>query len=556
MSMRTIRGGDRTGGGSSLKLWRTTLASVLLCASVCGQPPTDPKATTEAPVDPYGRTTPRGTVLGFLAASRSGDYARASLYLNTPQRGEAAQTLAKHLSTVVDRRLPAHLNQLSDKPEGSVSFEVNQDLVGVIETASGSFEIVVERVNIEKGGSVWLFSRGTLKSVPQLYEETEAVSIDDILPPFLVETRLLGVALFEWLAILVGLPLVYLGAVLLDRLLSPLAGRVRRKWKHSSTLPDPDILPAPIRLLLVALTIRLVLAKVDLPLLARQFWTSTAYVITVGAAIWLFISLNGVVESYLRRRLDRGDRRGAVSFIRFARRTADLLVIFVGLIVVVYYFGLNPTAALAGLGVGGIAVALAAQKTLENVIGGMSVIFDSSVHMGDLLRVSGTQGVVEDIGLRSTRIRTFERTVVSVPNGQLATVSVENLSLRDKFWFHHVLSLRLETTGAEVRIVLAGIGTLLAEEPVVETETFRVNFIGVGASSLQLELFAYLFAHDYRGFLKRQEELLLRIMDVVERSGARIAYPSQTMYVADRSAAGRSRPSSPIKAAAGSNQRL
>jgi small-conductance mechanosensitive channel len=122
---------------------------------------------------------------------------------------------------------------------------------------------------------------------------------------------------------------------------------------------------------------------------------------------------------------------------------------------------------LAGLGVGGIAVALAAQKTLENVIGGTSIIFDGAVRVGDLLKVGETLGTVQDIGLRSTRLRTFDRTVFTVPNGQIANVSLENLSLRDSFWFHHILGLRYETTVGQMRSVMHRITGLLENYPLV-----------------------------------------------------------------------------------------
>ena len=98
----------------------------------------------------------------------------------------------------------------------------------------------------------------------------------------------------------------------------------------------------------------------------------------------------------------------------------------------------------------GIAIALAAQKTLENVVGGVSLIFDRALHVGDFLKLGDTLGTVQDIGLRSTRIRTLDRTMVSVPNGQIANVSLENLSLRDKFWFHHILGLRYGTTSSQM----------------------------------------------------------------------------------------------------------
>ena len=152
--------------------------------------------------------------------------------------------------------------------------------------------------------------------------------------------------------------------------------------------------------------------------------------------------------------------------VRLLRRTVDLLVIFGGLLAMLRHFGVNLTPALAGLGVGGIAVALAAQKTLENVIAGASLIFDQAVRVGDSLKMGDVLGTVEHIGLRSTRIRTLDRTLVSVPNSQIANVSLESLSARDKFWFHPVVGVRYETTPRQLRTVVDGIRRLLDEHPV------------------------------------------------------------------------------------------
>jgi MscS family membrane protein len=405
--------------------------------------------------------------------------------------------------------------------------------VGTIETADGSFDILVERLDRAAGGPIWLFASETLKFIPELYDDVEGMTLQDVLPALLVDTKILSIPLFEWLAVLVGLPVLYFLGVLLNRLLSPLAAKILTRLYKQSGLRNPEFLPPPVRLLAMALIIRWTLSKVDLPLLARQFWSSLAYVITLSACVWLLISLNGWVERRLRVRLELSQRTGARSLLGFARRTADLLVVLLGILIGVYYFGLNPTAAIAGLGVGGIAVALAAQKTLENIIGGISLIFDKSVQMGQFLQVGGTLGMVEDIGLRSTRIRTLDRTVVSVPNGQLAILTVENLSSRDKFWLHSRLNIRFETTSSQMRSVLAGISQLLADNHIVEPESVRVNLLSFGASSLEVEIFAYLFADNVPHFLKLQGELLLQIMEIVDAAGAQIALPSQTMYFAD-----------------------
>jgi MscS family membrane protein len=188
----------------------------------------------------------------------------------------------------------------------------------------------------------------------------------------------------------------------------------------------------------------------------------------------------------------------------------------------------NPTAALAALGVGGIAVAFAAQKTLENVIGGVSLIFDQAVRVGDSLKVGESQGTVEDIGLRSTRIRTPDRTVVIVPNGQIANMTLENFSSRDKFWFHPIPALSYRTTSTQMSTALEGIRSLLEESPHLETTSVRVRFLRFGLSSLDVEIFAYVLARDWNQFLKIQEFLLLRIMDCIESSGVQFAFPLQT----------------------------
>jgi MscS family membrane protein len=399
-------------------------------------------------------------------------------------------------------------------------------------------DIVVERVDRNGNGPLWLFSSKTLAAVPDLYEQANTVAVENVIPGVLVRNRIGHVPLFELLALFLGLPLLYLIPTLVNRLLSPIAGRARRYMGKNADLADPQVLPKPVRLLLMALTIRWALSKVALPLLAREFWSGTATVVLIAASVWILILLNGAVENIIRRRLVRVEQSGATSVLRLGRRAMDLLWLVAGILACLHHFGVNLTAALAGLGVGGIAVALAAQKTLENVIGGISVIFDQTVRVGDRVKVCDKDGFVEDIGLRSTRIRTDDRTVVSVPNGQLAMVILENISLRDKFWFHHALRLRYETSASTMRAILDGVKTYLAQDMRVERGSVRVRFISFGASSLDVEIFAYIFAGDWAQFLETQQELLLDIMDNVQRAGASMALPSQTLYLATSKAPG------------------
>jgi MscS family membrane protein len=468
-----------------------------------------------------------------LIAARKGDDELAAQYLNTHLQGKPAADLARQLFVVIDRRLPPRLNELSDKPEGSLSnlLKPDQELVGTISSVNGNVDIFVERVDGGNSGSVWLFSSKTLDSIPDLYEESNVASLHDVLPGFLVNTRFAGIALFEWVAVLVGMPLFYFLAVLLNRLLNPLMGLLRRRLYRKPDLPNPEVLPRPIRLLLLALLIRWIISKVNLPLLARQFWSSTVSFILIAGCVWLLIHLNAWGEELINRRLRRRNITGATSILRLGRRVIDLLVIFVGLLLTLYHFGVNPTAELGALGVGGIAVALAAQKTLENIVGGISLIFDQALRAGDVIKVGDTQGTVVDIGLRSTRIRALDRTMVSVPNGLIANLTVENFSSRDKFLFHPILSLHCGTTSLQMHTVLDHIRRLLEESQQLEPDTVRVRFLRFGPSSLDVEVFAYILARDWSQFLEIQERLLLGITECIESAGVQIAIPFQTIRV-------------------------
>jgi MscS family membrane protein len=507
---------------------------VLSWAPISGQgsaqTPSTP-AQTDVPKDALGRSTPRGTVLGFLSAARKGEYQLARQYLDTPLREPAAEQLADQLFVVLDARLPARLTQLSDAPEGSRSNPLapNDELIASIGEGN-PVDIVLQRVERKDVGSIWLFSSRTLGRIPALYQEVLESRAGGALPGFLTKTRLAGVPLFEWLAIICGLPFLYFLISLVNRLLRPLAKVLSRQVFKESNFLARNALPTPARLLLFSLLARWLAAALPLSLLPRQMLSNVTALLTIAATAWLLMRLGEEVETHLLGRLGTANT-AAISLLRVGRRFADILIIFVALFATLRHFGIDPTPALAGLGVGGIAVALAAQKTLENVIAGASLIFDQALRVGDSLKVGEIVGTVDHIGLRSTRIRTLDRTVVSIPNSQIANASLETLSARDKFWFHPIVTLRYETTADQMRAIIRDIRRLLTTHNSVSHESVRVRFIRMAASSLDVEVFAYVFATDWSQFLEIQEGLLFSITDIVTAAGTAIAFPSQTMYV-------------------------
>ena len=493
-----------------------------------------PAAAPAEAGDNLGRESPRGTVIGFLNAARSGDDYLAAQYLDVKLPREAAESLARQLFVVLDARLSARLSLLNSAPGGSRANPLapDQEIIGTISAAGGRVDVSLARVS-RRGTSpaIWLFSKETLEAVPALYEEISRVSIDTFLPEFLTRTRVAGIRLFEWLSVLLGLPLLYLLTVLLNGLLTRVIAALWHRVRGAPNRSPRELLPVPLRLLLLAATMHWLAVRVQLPILARQFWLATASLVGIAAAVWLGLRLNGAIEQYVRRRSPRTAAAAVTSLLRLARRIADVLVVFTGVLVMLRRLGIDVTPALAGLGVSGIAVALAAQKTLENVIAGVSLIFDGAVSQGDFLKVGDAEGTVDHVGLRSTRIRTLDRTIVSVPNSQIANMSLETLSARDKFWFHPVVGLRYQTTARQLREVVTGIRRMLVANETVDPESVRVRFVRLGAFSLDVDVFAYIAAHDWNQFLEIQEQLLFSVIDVVQQAGTEVAFPSQTLYV-------------------------
>ena len=525
---------------------RWAAVSVLMLASLLGhadaQAQTPATAAPEKPPaqasrDPLGRDTPRGTVLGFLSAARRGETEIARQYFNSGGTGADSSELTNQLFLVLDTRLPARVSQISDAPEGSRAnpLRPDQEIVGAIRSGRRDVEILLERVTPRGGAPIWLFSQETLASVPVLYEEL-TLGWGRLLPRFLVANRMGGIRLFEWMTVLLGLPVLYLLTVLLNRLLTPAIRWLWRRLASRPTLSARDALPVPVRLLILAFAIRWLLTDLPLSLPVRQFWSNVAGLLLIGGIVWLLVLLNGEVERYIHRHFPRATVPAAATLMRLLRRMVDCLLIFAGMLLILRHFGVNLTPALAGLGVGGIAVALAAQKTLENVVAGASLVFDQAVRVGDFLKMGDVQGTVEHIGLRSTRIRTLDRTVVTVPNGQIANVSLETMSERDKCWFHPVVGVRYDTLPQQLHAVVDGIRRLLDQHPLVDRPSIRVRFFRLAASSMDIDVSAYVFARDWNHFLEIQEQLLFGVTEIVEAAGTELAFPSLSIYLPDATA--------------------
>jgi MscS family membrane protein len=493
-----------------------------------------PVPAKQATQDPLGRDTPSGAVFGFLQAAQAGNYSTAAQYLQMTNAKRLSQgdELATKLKVVMDRAFAGNLRRISNQSEGTPQEDVPLDRqrVGALSAGEVEADLDLVRVSDPGGARIWLFSSETLSKVPDLYDQLQVRQAENRLPGFLVRNQLLGMPIWQWLSILIGVPLAA-GAGWLA--LQSLALLRYLSWRDRSQ-PRKVVWSAisnPIWLVLGAGIHSILVRYIRLPLLQRHYYQiAIGIVFIIGFNLLLWRVLQQMTR-HVRASAIYGGRRGAASLMLLGERVLKVMIFILAIFLILSTLGFNMTTALAGLGIGGIAIAFAAQKTLENLFGGVSLLGDDVILIGDVCRFGDRVGTVEDISLRSTRIRTPDRTELSIPNGSLATMNVENLSRRDKILFNTKLGLRYETSADQLRYVLAQIRRLFYEHPKVETDGARIRFIGYDNSSLTLEVFCYVLTRDGAEFLAIQEDLLLRMMDIIEASGTSLALPSRTLYL-------------------------
>ena len=488
-------------------------------------------AATHTSTDPLGRDNPQSTVVSFLQECRVQDYRQAMSYLDlhalpVSQRAAEGPVLAKQLEQLLNRNVEFDAGSLSRNPNGR-SGTGSPELVATFSDEGQSYQLYLERVQLRPDTWVWEFSSSSVALIPQLYTLVGESAFERRLPALLVSFTLLDTPLWRWLALILLLILLVALSSLLSRALLFMA---RPMWRRVSAYIHTELLDAligPFRLLVIVAGFRAGMEVVGPSALSRLYLNRLLVILFAAGVAWVAMRLLDVATDRICFDLASGPCNLSSSVLPLVNKTAKGAIFFLAITAILSGLGYNTTTVLAGVGVGGLAVAFAAQKTLENLFGGIAVISDRPVLVGENCRFGDRTGTVEAIGLRSTRIRTPDRTLLSVPNSQFSTITLENLSRRDKIWFHPKLALVRETTPAQIRQVLDSVSKLLASDSKVDSGSISVRFTTVGAYSLDLDVSAYILTSSDDEFSRVQQELLLRILETVAAAGVGLAFPTQ-----------------------------
>ncbi len=250
---------------------------------------------------------------------------------------------------------------------------------------------------------------------------------------------------------------------------------------------------------------------------------------------WAIISLFDALRDYLFN-YNKLNKQHSKELSAFGIRVAKWIFITIGISMVLHNWGVNVTGIFASLGLGGLAFALAAKDTASNLFASIALLLDNSITKGEWVKVAGVEGVVELVGMRTTKIRSFEKSLFTIPNHLIANNPIENFSRRGVRRIKMNIGLTYETRSEQIETIVQEIREMLQEHPkIAQKETLLVNFNNLGESTLDIFIYAFTNTAQWNHYLEIREDINIKIIKIVEKNHSDFAFPSQSLYITNPS---------------------
>jgi len=482
--------------------------------------------------------TPQQALVALYSAFRMGDPESAALYLDLRYVPESLEevppvNIARGLLFIFSQQNVLDLTRISSEPEGSLDDGLPEDLeqFGTVSLSDEVIPVYLQRIEEADGTLVWRVSNATVVRTPDMWDELGYSDLNVWLSQVLPEFYVLGMGNFQVAILLATAIGGWFITGWISVLIAGLGGRFSNPWQHALS----RFLRVPLRLILYVALIRIVIANLGLSVIAKAYLQSSPLEYLV--AVILAFGLLNLYRDYKIRQLEL---QGDVEYVALIKPVVVIVRIIVATTAALMWAdqaGFNVSTLIAGLGVGSLAVALAAQKTLENVIGAITLYTARPIRPGDWCRFGDIQGTVEEIGLRSVTLRTLNRTLVTVPNSMFSSADIENFSVRDRIRFFKLLELQMPTPD-QLRAILGEFRTLFASHPMVRQDTVSIRLADIEAATAVIRLDGGIMTRDYQEYLAVAEDLNLRIIEIVHQNGAIFSGPGQVLQIRDFQQAG------------------
>lgn len=460
---------------------------------------------------------------------------------NESVRLEKGRELAVQLMRVLNRTKYVRFNEIPLGEDIQV-YHLLEDPVG---------DLTLRPSRIEDSGLMaWRFTADTLDAIPKLYDfYRDAPLVPELRKedlPQLASLRLrdairrhmpflLGESFYlenwQWLGLL-GIVLAGMAA---SRLVTFLLILSIRGWFTRSRLTldakkEKDFV-RPIRVAIMSWVWLLGLSTLGLPPSALLYLALGAKTITAVAAAWAAYRLVDILGEFLGEKAARTDNKFDDLLVPFLTRTLKVFVVVFGIVVVAETLELDYKSVLAGLGIGGLAFALAAKDTVANVFGSLTVVLDRPFQIGDWIVVNGAEGSVESVGMRSTRIRTFYNSLIAIPNSELINATVDNMGARRYRRWKTTIGVTYDTPPEKIEAFCEGIRELVRNHPYTRKDYYHVYLNEFGPSSLNILLYVFHETPDWGTELRERQRLFMDILRLAQQLGVEFAFPTQTLYM-------------------------
>ena len=510
------------------------------------------------PIYSFGETTPKleltslrtprmaaQTFHSYASGSARRNFSLAAQCFDLSQLNAASEEerillgaqLAEMLISALDAKgYPINLHGLPDKTdatEGELALAVN-----------------APQFRLQRVGEAWMLSSYSVSQIRPFYDSVISSQARWVLEnmPTTLRKGILGVAYWQMIGLFAGLLLAFIAGrftiYFCDQHLIKLAGKSRYQW-------DDDLVDAagkPIGMMIFAGLLWSIFPNLQFGMRVSLVARVTCVSLFAFSAIWFFYRLVDVIAVYLAKLTEHTDTKLDDQLIPIIRKTLKTFVVLLGVIFTLQNLDIDVTSFITGLGIGGLAFALAAKDTLSNLFGSIMILIDRPFQIGDWVVIGNQEGTVEEVGLRSTRIRTFYKSQITIPNGTLATTNIDNMGRRDYRRIKTYISIQYDTPPDKIEAFIEGIRQIILANEFTWKDYFHIYLNQFNASSLDVLFYAFVETDDWGIELRERGRLFLEIIRLAEKLGVEFAFPTQTLHV--DSFPGHARPATREEAAA------
>ena len=489
--------------------------------------PSAKKAVSVGPLDEFNRGVPRSSINGFLASVEKGNYKSAVEYMDMrylpSDLREDSLRLARMLKIVFDRVFWLDIDLVSDNPKGHLNDgqPSYRDILGQIKAGDKTIDILMQRVPRSDGVKIWKISNKTVSQIPLLYQYHGHSPLEEYLEGSFPDIQFLGWQAWQWASFAMLIVLAYLVAWIPTTIASHF-------FKKRKTLFGNELARffcGPVRLCIWVILAHGTLLILT-PSVSMRGITNAAtllYIIIIWAII-RSIDLGGLSASSI---LKKKDRNAALILLKPTKTALKSIIILIGFLLWLDNIGIHVGTLMASLGIGGLAIALASQDMLKNLLGSIMILIDKPYEIGQRIVAKGHDGVVEEIGLRSTRVRLLTGNQVIIPNDDMASTDIENIGRRPHIRRRFDLSIALDTPASKIEQAINIIKECLDNHECMSPDHLPwVYFDKVNRDSINIQVTLWYQSTDFRAFQAFNEKLNLQIISKFEAENIKLALPS------------------------------